>query len=180
MAAAACSENNRYATRSPLPFPAVELMASRTRGFYYIYSCFTFAKLTGPLISAWSMQLSLWLAIAIGAILLVISFPLLAAMPNTPRNHDFESSQVDEMDSGFGTRPQEHSVLYALFVAMTHQFSMLKIIFANRNMLLSVPIFMVGTFRGITERILIQYTSVRFKWKLAQVLLFELETKTTH
>lgn len=42
-------------------------------------------------------------------------------------------------------------------------------LFKSRNMILAFPVFMVGVFRGVSLRVLLQYTSVRFGWKLSQV-----------
>lgn len=40
--------------------------------------------------------------------------------------------------------------------------SEMPVFFKNRDMILALPIFFVGTFRGISLQVLIQYTSVRF------------------
>lgn len=45
----------------------------------------------------------------------------------------------------------------------------IRVLFESRSMLLAQPIFFIGVFRGISLRVLLQYTSVRFGWKLSQV-----------
>jgi hypothetical protein len=45
-------------------------------------------------------------------------------------------------------------------------------LFRQRNLLLTVPIFVVGVFRTATLNVLLQYTSIRFDWTLARAALF--------
>lgn len=53
--------------------------------------------------------------------------------------------------------------------AIVDQFRLLHILFSNWDMRLAAPVFLVSTFRGVSLRVLTQYTSNRFGWELDQV-----------
>lgn len=143
---------------------------TRTRGLYYFYSCFIFSELIGPAIASATAEFSPWLPFLVSYILLLLTFPLLAVMPkvhaastSTPTN-----SGHDE-DGGSGNSPAARpSTLRTLLRASIDQYQTLKFMFLGRNMRLAVVIFLVGTFRGISLRALIQYTSARFGWKFSR------------
>ena len=63
---------------------------------------------------------------------------------------------------------EHRGVLRTVLHASVDQFQLLKFIFSSRNMRLAVAVFLVGTFRGISLRALIQYASTRFGWKLSR------------
>jgi hypothetical protein len=142
--------------------------ACRTRGLYYFYSCFIFSELIAPPVALFTAQVSLWLPFGISYLLLALTFPLLAIM-NEEKKPERDDSHANETAADFEDAPRTIKVLLTTLVhAAIGQFRLLAIIFSNRNMRLAVPIFLVGTFRGVSLRVLVQYTSYRFGWKLTQ------------
>lgn len=72
-------------------------------------------------------------------------------------------SQVDASSAEDGSQPKAKMSRH---MAVLSEMSSL---FQNSNITIALPIFFVGTFRGISLRLLLHYTSVRFNWKLAEV-----------
>lgn len=148
------------------------LSLCRTRGFYYVYSCFIFSELIGPPVAQWTAQIGLWLPFSIGLGSLCLCFPVLKIMPETrkePAIKLFDGGRGSADFLSADTTSSAGSVLGMLLHGSAHQFRLLHVLFSSYNMRLSIPIFIVGTFRGISLRTLLQYTSVRFHWTLPQV-----------
>lgn len=145
--------------------------AIRTRGFYYFYGCFIFTELIAPPIASWSSQKSVWFPFGIGVASLLLCFPVLSIMPELDRSKaPIAEAESHESNSGsHNTKLNVIQTMKAVLHATFDQFSVLRVIFSSPNMRLSIPIFLVGTFRSISLRVIIQYTSIRFGWKLSQV-----------
>ena len=145
----------------------------RSRTFFYAYSCFISTELIGPPLAAWTSDLSLWIPISIGTASLLLCFPILAIMPESQVNRANSCQDTDsdsERSSYSSTPPHRTSCKMEIGIPwydskMPSTFT----VFRQRNMLLALPIFLVGVFRGVSIRLLIQYTSVSFGWKLSQV-----------
>lgn len=142
---------------------------NRTRTFYYAYTTFISTELIGPVLASWTSGYSLWIPIAVGAILLVLYYPVLLIMPATQKAHaesnlsiletepDTQSSDIEDGPQGIFRLPWWNET--------GRQFLSL---FENGNLLLALSIFLIGVFRGVLLRVLLQYTSVRLTWKLSR------------
>ncbi|KAL9068134.1 MAG: hypothetical protein Q9161_006378 [Pseudevernia consocians] len=140
----------------------------RTRTFYYAYTVFISTELIGPPIASWTSRYSLWIPLAIGAALLVLCYPVLAVMPATPKARaNLSVPEADPHIQDSNTQKGSQAIFHRFWRIKANNpiFSL----FENRKMLLALPIFFVGVFRGVSLRVLLQYTSVRFGWKLSQV-----------
>ena len=101
----------------------------------------------------------------IGIFALLLCFPVLYVMPETLQSSDatteVASTELDEstyLRESYSETAVHHPVKNSLW-------SILRF----RNTLLVVPIFFVTTFRATTLSVLLQYTAVRFGWKLSSV-----------
>lgn len=148
----------------------------RTRTFFYAYSCFISTELIGPPLAAWTSELSLWIPIGLGIASLLLCFPVLAIMPESHVNHVNHAKLCQDTDSDSERLSYSSTPPYRTSCKMEtgilwydSQMPSISALFRQRNMLLALPIFLVGVFRGVSIRLLIQYTSVTFGWKLSQV-----------
>lgn len=141
----------------------------RTRGLYQFYSCFIFSELIAPAISSVTANISSSLPFIISYLLLFSTFPLLTIMPqgDTLSAATTTNTEQNEQNEHAHGLPESRSVLRTFLHASADQYRLLKFVFSSRNMRLAVAIFLVGTFRGISLRALIQYASARFGWKLS-------------
>lgn len=146
----------------------------RSRVMYYIYSSYLFTEFIAPSIASAAMDKNLWIAFGIGIAFLLLSLATIPLVPETYQR--VPTSSASSRRSTLGTedhhtpvsddgrtedietnRPDDRNGLIALF--------------RKRNMLLAVPIFVVGVFRPATMNVLLQYVSVRFNWKLSKAAL---------
>lgn len=145
----------------------------RTRTFFYAYSCFIATELIGPPLAAWTSDISLWIPIGMGIASLLLCFPVLAIMPESHINHAIPCQDTDsDSERLYYSSTRSHRTSYKMEVGIPwydSQKPSISALFRQRNMLLALPIFLVGVFRGVSIRLLIQYTSVTFGWKLSQV-----------
>ncbi len=86
---------------------------------------------------------------------LLICLLLLALMPNTRKSSSDDAGDQSSKSSGIS------NILSTL---------------SNRNVILVIPVFLVGIFRYTTLNVLIQYASVRFKLKISTGATFYTET----
>ena len=104
---------------------------------------------------------------------LLFCFPVLAIMPESRKNHAIPCQGTDSDIEGLyysSTRSRRTSCKMEIGIPWyDSQKPSISALFTQRNMLLALPIFLVGVFRGVSIRLLIQYTSVTFGWKLSQV-----------
>lgn len=128
-----------------------------------MYSAFIFTELVGPQLSKWTLSYSIWLSFGLEGASLISCFPLLALLPKnkTP------CGGQDANDSGANTA----STWGLVWHEICKRLSSILLLFKTRNICFSVPLFLVGTFRSVSLRALLQYVSVRFKWALSDVVL---------
>ncbi|KAF8861648.1 MFS general substrate transporter [Acephala macrosclerotiorum] len=127
----------------------------RSHAFYYIFSAFYVAELIGSFVASVTIEISPWIPCGLALVSLLACFTLLAIMPSTGRS---------TLDSGVGESPKSSGVREILSTL------------SNRNVLLVVPVFLVGIFRYTTLNILIQYASVRFGLRISTGATFYTET----
>ena len=137
----------------------------RSRAFYYLYSVYLFTELVAPSIASVTMDNNLMLPFLIGIIALLSCFPVLYVMPETLNSAD-PTTQVKPAELDESTYLRESYSETAVDQPVENG---LWWIFRCRNTLLVVPIFFVTTFRATTLSVLLQYTTVRFGWKLSSV-----------
>ena len=101
----------------------------------------------------------------IGIIALLLCFPVLYVMPETLKSSD-PTTQVAPAELDESTYLRESYSETTVYQTMQNGPWW---IFRCRNTLLVVPIFFVTTFRATTLSVLLQYTTVRFGWKLSSV-----------
>lgn len=137
--------------------------ADRSRVFYYLYSVYLFTELVAPSIASVTMDNNLLFPFLIGIIALLLCFPVLYMMPETQKFSDATTQiapvELDEstyLRESYSETAVDHPVENGLWW-----------IFRCRNTLLVVPIFFVTTFRATTLSVLLQYTAVRYGWKLS-------------
>lgn len=142
----------------------------RSHGFYYIFSAFYVAELISSFVASITIDISPWIpcSLAMGAISLC--FILLAVMPD-PRS----SGDSIENYRNPSPEPNIRSSSLGSFEQDLSSTSLLSIL-SNRNVLLIIPIFLVGIFRYTTLNVLIQYASVRFDLKISTGATFYTET----
>lgn len=150
----------------------------RTRVFYYMYSCFILTELLGPPMAAVTAPTSNWIPIVIGVCSLGLCVPVTLLMGRTnskgdsTRSAEAESTAMGQGNGSNDAPTQSGSASWQKRSPKAIEYlSFLK----SRNMLLALPIFLIGTFRAISLRVLVTYTSVRFGWKLSQVLKITFE-----
>ena len=101
MVVRACNEETRHSTTT-LHLTHYPANLSRTLRVYYYYSCFIFSELIAPLVASLTARVSLWLPFGISYLLLILTFPLLAIMPNEEnksKRNDFRASgMADDLE----------------------------------------------------------------------------------
>lgn len=135
----------------------------RTRALYYQYSTFIFTELVGPQLSKWTLNYSIWLSFGLGVASLLSCFPLLALTPESKTPRGGQGANDSEAHTASTWEHAWHEICKRL--------SSVRLLFHSRNICFSVPLFLVGTFRNVSLRALLQYVSVRFHWALSDVSL---------
>ncbi|KAF4436968.1 MFS multidrug transporter [Fusarium austroafricanum] len=130
---------------------------NRTRSLYYMYSIFIFTELVGPQLSKWTLHHSIWLAFSLGLLSLLACFPILAALPR----------QDSQQDHAPGAETETMSLWEHIRHESYERLLPVRLLFSSRNMCFSVPLFLVGTFRNVSLRALLQYVPVQFDWSLS-------------
>ncbi|EKD21754.1 MFS multidrug transporter [Drepanopeziza brunnea f. sp. 'multigermtubi' MB_m1] len=134
----------------------------RSHAFYYIFSAFYVAELISSSIASVTLDISPWIPCGLAMGSIVACLALLALMPD-PRAHSQNSRQeapAYPLESLMG-----QSSVKGLFSALS-----------NRNIQLTIPVFLVGIFRYAMLNILIQYASVRFGLRISTGATFYTET----
>jgi hypothetical protein len=126
----------------------------RSHAFYYIFSAFYVAELIASFLASITMDISPWIPCGLAMVALLACLVLLAVMPNT--KNSFPDNEAE---------PSKSSSMWDILSTLS-----------NRNVLLVVPVFLVGIFRYTTLSILIQYASLRFKVKISTGATFYTET----
>ena len=100
----------------------------------------------------------------------MLSFPILKLMPEPRHDKTSPTRPSEESQTGLSDQgPKQHIEWMARCVYQACRHLSFFTLFKNRNMALAFPIFFVWVFRGVSLRLLLQYTSVRFGWELSQV-----------
>ncbi|KAF2118388.1 hypothetical protein BDV96DRAFT_569813 [Lophiotrema nucula] len=152
---------------------------SRSRVMYYIYSSYLVTELIAPSIAAVAIEKSLWIAFGTGIASLVLCFSIIPLLPNT---RQLERSSVNTAsllqtagyDNGPSTNDSSASIGNSQTGSLPVQSHLLSL-FKRRNILLTVPIFIIGVFRPPTLNLLLQYTSIRFGWSFSNAALLTSE-----
>jgi putative Ca2+/H+ antiporter (TMEM165/GDT1 family) len=147
---------------------------SRSHGFYYIFSAYYVAELLASFIASATTDISPWIpcGLAMGALFLCLA--LLWFMPDTHGSNSLHSGHsrevqyqaAENLDMDHVTEsPYKHLSIDGIRSALS-----------NTNILLTIPVFLVGIFRSTTLNVLIQYASVRFGLKISTGAAFYTET----
>jgi hypothetical protein len=130
------------------------------------------AEIVAPVLSSWTLRISLWAPFAAGSLCIGFCYCVLIVVPrqdklSTPKRPTTDAPALGTMirSSIDSARSNVSRSSKNLKTAMSGYL----IFFQNRNMLLVLPTFFVGFYRGITLKMLLQYTSMRFGWKLSDV-----------
>jgi MFS family permease len=126
---------------------------SRSKAFYYIFSAFYFAELVASALASVTMDTSPWIGCLLAFCSIFGALMLLYFMPTaaSPVKLQDESSE----DQGATTFKQALS---------------------NRNILLTLPVFLVGALRYTVLSVLMQHVSLRFGWSISTTALLYTET----
>ena len=147
----------------------------RSHAFYYIFSAFYVAELVASFIAAVTTDISPWIPCAFSMGSIMACLLLVSIMPDPRKsNHYLESlafetssiaSEIRNTSSDTETPKNLLSLADGLYSALS-----------NRNILLTIPVFLVGTLRYSTINVLIQYASIRFGMKISTGATFYTET----
>jgi len=102
----------------------------------------------------------------------IVCLILLAVMPDPRKSQHYLSSNatpVVESDDEHSSSSARTTLKRSLVNGLTSALS-------NRNILLTIPVFLVGIFRYTTLNFLIQYASIRFNIKISTGATFYTET----
>lgn len=142
---------------------------SRSHGFYYIFSAFYIAELLASFIASITLPISPWIPSGMAFTSVILCLLLLWLMPPPKLNTETNSTNplenhIDE-DADLSAPPKNTKSYATLFRALS-----------NTNVLLTIPVFLVGIFRYTTLNVLIQYASTRFGMSISTGALFYTET----
>ncbi|KAG9231947.1 major facilitator superfamily domain-containing protein [Amylocarpus encephaloides] len=141
--------------------------ANRSHGFYYIFAAFYVAEMVASFVATIAMDISPWIPCALAILSILLCLNLLALMPDRAVSPD-DIRPANET-SGIHDVP---SISLTLSSTLNH----IKVAASNRNVLFTIPVFLVGILRYTTLNILIQYAHVRFKQKISTGAAFYTET----
>ena len=114
------------------------------------------------------MDLHLWIPFAISIGSLFICLVVLLYMPETLVS---PISKVNpEPENSATLRHRNISILSDISIKANSD-GLMKIL-KLKNTLFVLPVFFISTFRPTTLNVLLQYTSVRFGWKLSKASLY--------
>ncbi|KAI0199456.1 MFS general substrate transporter [Astrocystis sublimbata] len=137
--------------------------SSRTRCLYYMYSTFILTELFGPQLSKWSSEVTVWLPFGMGLSFLLLCYPVLAMMSES--RNTIEDTQGDDLEP---PESRDGNFWHNLRLEASKRLSSVLLLFNSRNICLATPLFLVGTFRNVSLRALLQFVSVRFEWSLSE------------
>lgn len=127
---------------------------SRSQRLYIAFALKYVADIIGPQVASASLLHSLWLPILICALCFLVSFPFLAALPETLPDMRSDITSVTMVGS-LGT-----AALRAYRSLLT-----------DWRIAICMAIAFLTQFRYLNASILVPYTSVRFGWSISQVRL---------
>ncbi|RDW80858.1 hypothetical protein BP5796_05556 [Coleophoma crateriformis] len=134
----------------------------RSNTFYYVFSAFYMAELVASFVASITIEISPWIPCGLSWASLFVSLFLLVVMPDPRKSSHY--LQTKDSAGALGTDTTKSILADGFRAALT-----------NRNILLTIPVFLVGTLRYTTLNVLIQYASVRFGMKLSKGATFYTE-----
>ncbi|KAJ8060395.1 hypothetical protein OCU04_010725 [Sclerotinia nivalis] len=145
----------------------------RSYAFYYIFSAFYIAELVGSYLASITIDISPWIACSMAMVSVILGLLLLWIVPFSQSSPQSKSPSPSTSSSSSSTMPYPQpadltpkpTILTTINYALTQP-----------NVLLCIPVFLVGTLRYTTLNILIQYSSLRFNTKISQGAMFYTET----
>lgn len=143
----------------------------RSYAFYYIFSAFYIAELVGSYLASITIDISPWIACSMAMGSVILGLLLLWIVPFTQSSPQPRSPSPPTFPSSTTPRPQstDHTPSSTILTTINHALT-------QPNVLLCIPVFLVGTLRYTTLNLLIQYSSVRFNTKISQGAMFYTET----
>ncbi|KAF7946075.1 uncharacterized protein EAE97_005113 [Botrytis byssoidea] len=141
----------------------------RSYAFYYIFSAFYIAELIGSYVASITIDISPWIACSMAMGSVILGLLLLWLVPLTQSSPRPEPSPPSTSSTGLQSR-------HLTLIPKTTILATIRHALLQPNVLLCVPVFLVGTLRYTTLSILIQYTSVRFGTKISKGAMFYTET----
>ncbi|KAK6595948.1 MFS multidrug transporter [Botrytis cinerea] len=145
----------------------------RSYAFYYIFSAFYIAELIGSYVASITIDVSPWIACSMAMGSVILGLILLWLVPFS------QSSPRLELLSPSTSSPSSSTRLRSRNLKTTPKTTILATIrhaVIQPNVLLCIPVFLVGTLRYTTLNVLIQYSSVRFNTKISKGAMFYTET----
>jgi len=147
----------------------------RSMSFYYIFSAFYIAELVASFTASLAIDISPWIPCGLSAGSILLALLLLGVMPDPKQ--DIAAQTTPSMDAEQSLRELIYSSPTTSEATTTEsQSDGFRSALSNTNVLLAIPVFLVGTLRYTTLNILIQYSYVRFNWKISTGALFYTET----
>ncbi|KAI9649618.1 hypothetical protein NHQ30_002199 [Ciborinia camelliae] len=144
-------------------------MCDRSYAFYYIFSAFYIAELVGSYLASITIDISPWIScgMAMGSVILGLLLLWMIPLSQSGRQHKSSLNQPSQQTSSSSTLlpTPKPTILTTIHYALTQS-----------NILLCIPVFLVGTLRYTTLNVLIQYSSIRFNTKISQGAIFYTET----
>ncbi|KAF7947912.1 hypothetical protein EAE96_008984 [Botrytis aclada] len=140
----------------------------RSYAFYYIFSAFYIAELIGSYVASITIDISPWIACSMAMGSVILGLLLLWLVPfsqSSPHPEVSSPSSSTQLQSRHLTTIPKTTILATIRDAIIQP-----------NVLLCIPVFLVGTLRYTTLNILIQYSSVRFNTKISTGAMFYTET----
>lgn len=170
MASESIPSSRRRVSRPSAYVPAWLISEFRSHAFYYIFSSFYIAELIASFVASMTTDISPWIpaSMAMGSVILCLI--LLWVMPQPAKNTEQNApilrvSNDESAPQGRAPTKMPRGIAPILLDALS-----------NRNILLTIPAFLVGIFRYTTLNVLIQYASVRFGLKISTGAMFFTET----
>jgi len=148
------------------------LTASRSHAFYYIFSAFYVAELISSYVASVTTDISPWISCGLSMGSVILCLIILAVMPD-PRKSQHYLSSVNVSEAPSDSEDSRSSTLTNSKSSLVNG---LRSAISNRNVLLTIPVFLVGIFRYTTLNFLIQYASIRFHMKISTGATFYTET----
>ncbi|TGO47716.1 hypothetical protein BCON_0266g00080 [Botryotinia convoluta] len=146
----------------------------RSYAFYYIFSAFYIAELIGSYVASITIDISPWIACSMAMGSVILGLLLLWLVPfsqSSPRPELSPPSTSSPSTSSTQLQSRHITTIPKTTILATIRHAMIQ-----PNVLLCIPVFLVGTLRYTTLNILIQYSSVRFGTKISKGAMFYTET----
>ena len=114
------------------------------------------------------MEISLYIPFLLSIAFLLLCLPIIALLPDTRcANTDQDQRYEQTVNGAWAENASSTSDIAQVQRSQPNSSRGLLEDFKTRNILLAVPVFLVGQLRPSTLNVLIQYTSNNFKWKLS-------------